>query len=563
MGAKFRKIAGEKLCLWAETKPDVIWIDDDIRFHNHRTSIDDLWEGKIPSERLDFGCFCEKHIKLFNKSKNTNYTRDEIVRGIISGEKHNEIRKQWLDFSGKCADEFADWIKRTIHDVSKETRVAVMTSLPEVHSVEGRNWNTFLRNLSGNGKPLLRPTFGPYAEKNPCDFFSSYLVVEQLKANIKLQYDGAFDFCPEIENTRFTRWSKSLAATGYQIMLSAFMGCKGITLSIYDLEGCVLAEEPEFGLLLRNKKTLIDRLAKYDLWEWESEGVGLFTAPDRIAASHNESCVSEMHQLSSGRLWDETLLKAGIPCKYITADRLDSCIGIALDWHTVNQLTDDELRQLLSKGVLLDAGAAAVLNRRGFSDYIGVTVGEKVKCIAATEILHGYKHKDGSAVRIPARIDGLKWNQLILNGAKEISTLVTPYGTIYPGFTQYKNPLGGTVYVYAGNDALGDGFFSNYRIAMLKDICRSITQESICEINNPSYALLCVKSRGNERAAFISNMSADKIEEFIIEIPHKAKTAVVLDCSGGEHAMNIEGNRICCREVNLHLYDALICKWTV
>ena len=560
IGEKFRHIAGEKLRLWAETEPDVIWIDDDIRFHNHRTSINDLWEGRITAERLDFGCFCDKHIALFNKKHHTNHRRNEIVYGIVSGNDCNGLRNKWLDFSGSCADELAGWIERTIHKVSPKTRVAVMTSLPDVHSVEGRNWGSFLSRLSGNGRPLLRPTFGPYAEKNPRDFMESYLVLEQLKANIKYQYKDVFDFCPEIENTRFTRWSKSIAATGYQIMLSAFLGCKGVTLSIYDLEGCVLEEEPEFAELLMQKRPFADYMADLDMWEWESQGVCLFTVPNRIGAPFNERSTAEINQLARGRFWDDVLLKAGIPCRYISPNEIGSCKCIALDKYTSNLLEDCEIASLLSSGVLLDAGAAEVLKRRGFMEDIGVAVGAKVTCIASSEVIHDYQHIDGSEVRIPARIDGGKWNELLLKGAETVTTLVTPYGTEYPGFTRYKNRLGGTVYVYAGNGALGDGFYSNYRIRLLNDICNDISGKSLFKINNGSYALHAVKRRGKDAVVFVANMNADKMTNIQMEAPYKVEHAVIVDAAGRKYVPRLSENKIYCGELELNLYDALICK---
>ena len=72
-GEKFRSVALKKLSMWAKTKPDAIWIDDDMRLHNHRTGIYDLWEGKSGAEGLDFGCFCDMHIKKFNEKKLTKF----------------------------------------------------------------------------------------------------------------------------------------------------------------------------------------------------------------------------------------------------------------------------------------------------------------------------------------------------------------------------------------------------------------------------------------------------------------------------------------------------------
>lgn len=543
IGKRFREIAGKKLSLWAETKPDAIWIDDDIRFHNHRASVRRAWSGEIGGEMLDFGCFCDDHIKLFNERNNLKLTREEIVSGITNG---GEVREKWLAFSKDMADDLAGWIENTVHSVSPETRVAVMTSSPDAHSVEGRDWKSFLSNLSGEHTPMLRPTFGPYAESNPRDFYGSYLAVEQLKANIKMQYGTKVDFCPEIENTRFTCWSKSTSATRYQLMLSAFLGSKGITLSIFDLEGCKPTEEPEWGEMLRETKPFADAMAEYDFWSWESEGIGLITAPDRFKMSHRK--LSDMAGFAFGRLWDDVLIKAGIPVKYVTPDRIDDCTMFALDSFTVDLLEDGEIERILKKGALLDAGAAKLLSERGLSKYLGIKVGEKVSSMANCEVLDTLSHKDGSKVRVPSRINGNSWNELILNGAERISTLITAGGEEYIGFARYNN-----VYIYAGNGALGDGFFTNFRVKLLKDICTDI------KVNNRAYALTAVKTNGTQKAVMVTNMTADLWKDVEITFPDAVKEAEFIGMNGIKKKAQTEDNVVKISGADLRLYDSIVC----
>lgn len=554
IGPKFREIAGKKLQIWASTKPDVMWIDDDIRFHNHRAPIREFWSGKAFAERVDFGCFCNQHIERFHREYGNTYTRQEIEEGILKG---SIVRKQWMEFSGNIANEVTEWIEKTIHEVSPDTKVAVMTSNPDVHSVEGRNWKHFLKNLSGKEKPLLRPTFGPYMEGNPRDFFSSYLVYEQLKANIHSQYGSDVEFCPEVENTRFTRWSKSVAATEYQLLLGSFLGCKDITLSIFDLEGCVLEEEPEWAGMLKKMRPMLDILFKYGLWNWDSEGISLITAPDRIAENTRE--VTQMQQLARGRLWDGTLVKAGIPCKYITPDKITGCVGVALDAYTADLLHDEEIEYLLSQGVLLDAGAAQQLSARGFSEYIGLSVGKRMECIAGCEVLHTCRHQDGSVVRVPSRIDGWKWNDLILDGAEKISTLITPYGSEHVGFSRFKNKLGGTVYVYAANGSFGDGFYTNYRVGLLKRICQEILKEQIVQVNNGSYMLTVSKAYGENRAIMITNMSADTVNDLEITVPQTVNEVSLYKQDGTCIQSLVKEKVIKCTDLDLHMYESIIC----
>jgi len=339
--------------------------------------------------------------------------------------------------------------------------------------------------------------------------------------------------------------------------LGAFLGCKDITLSIFDLEGCVLEEEPEWAGMLKKMRPMLDILFKYGLWNWDSEGISLITAPDRIAENTRE--VTQMQQLARGRLWDGTLVKAGIPCKYITPDKITGCVGVALDAYTADLLHDEEIEYLLSQGVLLDAGAAQQLSARGFSEYIGLSVGKRMECIAGCEVLHTCRHQDGSVVRVPSRIDGWKWNDLILDGAEKISTLITPYGSEHVGFSRFKNKLGGTVYVYAANGSFGDGFYTNYRVGLLKRICQEIMKEQIVQVNNGSYMLTVSKAYGENRAIMITNMSADTVNDLEITVPQTVNEVSLYKQDGTCIQSLVKEKVIKCTDLDLHMYESIIC----
>lgn len=550
-GEKFKKVAGEKLKLWAETKPDVIWIDDDIRFFLHRTDVHEVYSGKKSEEEWEFGCFCDNCIAKFNKVYSLNCTREEIHKGIL---ENGELRKKWIDFSGEQGNELARWIENTIHSVSPETKIAVMTSAPDMHSVEGRKWDEFLKKLSGNFVPALRPHYGPYCEKAPQDFFSSYLISEQLKANIKCEYKGDFEFYPEVENTRFSVWSKSLSATKYQILLSAFLGCKGITLSLFDLEGGMLFEYSEFGELIKYTEPFSSRLLKEELWKSEDLGIGLITAPDRVCEKENKK-VGKMLELSRGRMWDETLAKTGLPCRYITPYEINNAEIIAVDGFTVGLLRDSEILSLLSKKVIADSGATAELQKRGFGEYLGVTAGEKMTCIAATEAFSKLNHSDGSKMRLPLRIDGGKWNKLDLQGAEVLSSFVTPCGENHIGTAVYENSLGGKIYTTAANGSLGDGFFSTYRMLYLKNMISY--ENKLPKIDNKSYTLFSVKRMSDKYTLFIANMNADVYKNPKITLPFEVTEATVIFENGEEYTPLINNNEIICQKTELALYGCV------
>jgi len=226
LGKNFRKIAEEKLKIWAETNPDVFWLDDDLRMYNHGSS----YFGRKEGGYVDCFCFCDEHIRLFNEKVGGNYTREEIVAGILQDGEPTQMRRDYLTFMNETTTEFASWIEETIHSVNKNIRIAQMTSGPDSHSAENRNWGDFLMSLSGEYSAIVRPHFGPYRETTSRDFVACYKLLAQSICNMQETYKKRIDFCPEIENTRFTVWAKSARATAFQLILSVFMGCPKITL---------------------------------------------------------------------------------------------------------------------------------------------------------------------------------------------------------------------------------------------------------------------------------------------------------------------------------------------
>ena len=55
LSPRFRTAMGAMLRLWADTQPEVIWIDDDFRMHNHG----------LARHGLDFYCYCDLHLAAF------------------------------------------------------------------------------------------------------------------------------------------------------------------------------------------------------------------------------------------------------------------------------------------------------------------------------------------------------------------------------------------------------------------------------------------------------------------------------------------------------------------
>jgi len=345
-----------------------------------------------------------------------------------------------------------------------------MTSIPDVHAVEGRNWKNLLRSISGDGYiPIVRPHFGPYTEMSPADFVNSYLMLDQTIASIGSQIEERIDYCPEIENTRFTRWAKSAAATEFQLTLGQLAGCCGITLSLYDLEGSSLDEEPLYGSLLEDKKDYLDSLAALKLNDWKAKGAAMLADPDSArkvqVIDPQNSSIGDL--MSAERTWDPVFLLMGVPARYVQVSRASDENLILLDGLTAWLPDDSELNKMLSKGVLLDSKAAWILEKRGYGDMIGVSVGDIFHCQSSAEVFHGLILNGMEAKRMPLRIPGGNWSKLVPSpNAKVLTSVINPIGEMQPGTVLFENTLGGRIATYSGfGNLAGYDFFNHQRVS--------------------------------------------------------------------------------------------------
>lgn len=513
LGKNFRKIAAEKLKIWAATNPDIFWMDDDSRMYNHGSWHFSRKEGRY----TDHFCFCDEHIRLFNERIGKNYTREEIVSEILQEGEPTQMRRDYLTFMNETTTEFAGWIEKTIHSVNKNIRIAQMTSRPDCHSAENRNWGDFLSALSGEHSAIIRPNFGPYRDARPCDFMGCYKVLAQSICNMQETYKNRIEFCPEIENTSFTVWAKSARATAFQLMLSAFMGCPSITLSLYDLDGCSLDDEPSYKEMLIKNKPQLDFLARLPLDNAQSLGVMIPSSGEAGMRYWLKNGEGYAQLAGCKRYIENYFLQAGIPCQYRSVNDLTGQGVVALDGYTAGFLSDQEITKLLAGNVFLDGAAMDELLARGFGEYIGVESTQKPTMQTSVEIIKAFKRADGTHIRIPSRVPLNNWYIAKVSQDTEVlSTFNTPLGGEYPALTFYKNGLGGQVATYFATGNLGNGFFTHYRVKLLKDVLQRLDGE-LDRLDCHAYALYCVRqAETGTKYHFVANLSTDTMREFSI-----------------------------------------------
>jgi len=507
LGPKFREAMGPVIRAWAETKPDVIWFDDDLRLHNHSLM------------HPDWYCYCPIHLRLFEERTGSAYRPEQLFKLAFGSGAVHPVRSEWLSLLNETMTDTASWIASIVHEVSPHTRNAQMVSNPEIHSLEGRNWSNYLSAISGSRhRPLLRPFFGPYTEGPPLEFISSYTALDQLIANVRQQVKQKVDYCPEIENTRFTRWAKSTEATRYQLRLGGLMGCPGITLSLFDLEGTPLEEEPGYAQLLREEKQLLNQLALLQLADWKPRGLGIFTDAEMGVKIECEEDGQDPQLARSffagpGHTWSSQLLQMGIPVYHLNVEEKEWPEVIALDGVSAQLLPNDDILRILRGSVLLDAHAACILLERGYGDLIGVCELERMQHMTSAELFHPHVLQDMPGGRMPLRLRAGHWFCLtLMENARMLSTIIDAQGERYPGTVLYENKLGGKTAIYAGGNDLGSEFHNHQRIRWSESLLNWLSNSTFPIFVKAEQRMLMIRRDCDESILFaIANLSADRL----------------------------------------------------
>ena len=102
-----RMLAG----MYASLHPSYIWVDDDLRYDNHKPATIDS----------HIGCWCDGCIADFNEMTSGNWIRETLS---VALEKNHELYEQWHSFAISSLCDIAAIISEEVHKVSPSTKMA-------------------------------------------------------------------------------------------------------------------------------------------------------------------------------------------------------------------------------------------------------------------------------------------------------------------------------------------------------------------------------------------------------------------------------------------------------
>ena len=344
---------------YATIHPKELWLEDDFRHFNHSP--------------LKLACFCTHHMKVYQEKLNRNISRADFVKEILQPGKPTAARKAYLDVARQEMIKTAHLIEIRVHQVSPETNLALMTSLPDWHALEGRNWQKLFTNLSGVDHPwIARPHLPAYNEIAPLKYSRTF--EDYTRTTAAYLGDDAQLF-PELENYMYSPFVKSLKFTQFQIETAALVGAKGILMNLFDMSGNGIDDEYHYSKMLAASKPFLNEITSRSLKMSKTRGI-------KILIDQNSSYTLQTTQgkdidelLPNETKWAALLSTFGFSTT-ITPYENDMFLEkqiLAISGQLLRNLTVKQISQILNDNVvLLDGESVQVLLDKKLGDLLHI-----------------------------------------------------------------------------------------------------------------------------------------------------------------------------------------------
>lgn len=350
----FQEYKAKEYALYAKkVKPNIIWLDDDLRLTYHT---------------LPFACFCDTCIAEFNRENESDWTRESLVAALEENADGGELRSKWIRFGQESMAEVARAISHSVHEVSPDMRMGLQNTAFHRSLLEGKDWNPILKAMEEEtGKaPASRPGNGFYNDHEPRGMINkAYDMARQIR---RLDPDVKI-IASEIEGYMHASAGKSYQGLCVESMLYLAMGCTQLSYSII-----ASAAEPMEWYASHYFKHLKEYRPSYEEYATFNEGTeprGIDPFISRTVAMRTGS--------RGGSLFSWAYCNAGDFAASLAPYGIPFCpdgnhpTGYMMDDISVNTLSDEEIGHMLTKGAYLTRSGWEAAKQRGIDRHYSLT----------------------------------------------------------------------------------------------------------------------------------------------------------------------------------------------
>lgn len=357
-------------------EPDTVWVEDDFRLHNHG----DLKFG---------GCFCPLHMQKYNQSLGAKYTREEFTDRLFRKKPEKRVKKAWLDVNRECMACLAADIGKAVAALGTGTKIGLMSSMHEMHALEGRDWHALHRGFACGGEMIDRLHLPCYHEVSGKTY---YLNFNRLPFHCRALLPKNTIVYPELENGSFNTFTKEARFLQFQLESAIPLCIEGMTYDIYDFVGNGIADNFRYGEAVRAITPYLNGVLRLRLDYGELDGV---TLPlDEKTVYKRNAPIKELSDLTPDEShFNAYLTSLGVNCKVSTKKRFHGKI-VAIGCGNAYNFTAAQLVALFADNfVVLEGGAARILIDRGLGYLFGAT---GYRTYVGEHDVHSYEQvKDG------------------------------------------------------------------------------------------------------------------------------------------------------------------------
>ena len=515
----FQQYAADAYFALAQTRPDFIWVDDDVRMESH-------------PGRIRFACFCDRCIADFSAKTGAPSNRESLRAGFsMSARPYRlRLRLQWLEHNRQYIADLLALIRKAVDRVSPQIQLGFMTAEIPYSGFGHASWAAALGGPQRT--PVKwRPGGGFYTDRTPADLLGKAHLIGRETARLP---GTITDIQSEHENFPYQRLHKSVTVFKAEIAAYIGAGCAGTALNCMGISQDPFEEYmPYFAGVRAGRKFYGAAVATFGrspcegVWPaWTADHFALLNPDgDWLSAPGWGADLNSFIELS----------ELGIPMAYARG----SASITLLSGDTCLEFSEDELQKVLAGGVLMDGPALARLNAMGHGELTGFTVAakqerdtiERLSPDAINGAFAGW-HRD---CRPSFWLETTHLLAPSASGARPLSEIIdfTP-SVLGIGSGAFENRLGGRVAVmgYYPWRALA----SLAKTSQLKALVRWLSRDSI-----PAYvdsyakaAIWCRRDADGRPALMLLNASIDPAQDLAICIRNGPPSLSILYPDGRE-----------------------------
>ena len=502
---KFVEYIAEIYGMYASVQPSHIWLDDDFRHFNHKP--------------LTFGCFCEGHMAIFNQKLGDNLSREAFVARVFQEGAPTKERRVFLEQAALEMNQIAEAIAEAVHEISPETRVGLMSSQPEYHALEGRDWHVLFEKLSIEHPATSRPHLPSYNEIPGLKYIREFNrnvrpVADMLPADARM--------LPELENYMYSMYAKSNKFTQLQLETTLLVGAKGILFNFYDMMGNGVVQSYNHQKILAESKQLLDYSAQKPIKRHELKGVKVLYSPRTVYTRHGGEQESLEEMLPREFEWLALLSTFGINSTLWDIEQKEQLNSevVAISDQLLRNLSDEAIIALFEHNqVLLDGTSVAILFERQLAYLIKA---KNYEWLVPQTGQHTYEEWNGSeAIEgvFKARMTVMQQigHLASVEYESEVECLTSLYNENREAFGTGMAQVAGQFFVLPIRYHLKyawDGKYINYKEKIIK---RFLAQSKVAYLID----MPVVQFQQDDQRLYFTNFSLDDFEEIRLCLPEE------------------------------------------